>query len=402
MGFRIVSQVLGWDKRELRKRSEKIEKCKDAPPKEVRDEIKDWIGRSREEHEECRRRSKEQGMSIVSVILALSSHSVELTETQHAKALEYLSLQLAIRDRQEIVRVLCHHNPDHLTTAVRDAVDAYTPMIRHVHQAVNLSDTVWDFERFTTDMLKMSKSSGPKGEEKPPTVEDYVDLLHRHMSSSHKFLHQVAKNGKEVTGWWREYVQLATAQFRRSDGHHSSSPSPTAATKPPNNTTTTTITSSLQTATSSTATTPGAALRALQTHFTTLPAPDRAAITAELDAHATYLHDLHSASAARIAAVIRRTRSTPFGPGAYLARWQQLLDATPISPATAEGSVRYGGSRSVREAARRDVDGGEVEVKVDGGKGKGGKAEKMLKPPGVERTVGSFGKKFREVLAEGC
>lgn len=149
----IISQVLGWDKRELRKRAEKIEKDKDGPPKEVRDELKDWIQRSRDEHEACRVNSRESNMSIVAVILSLSSLDLELSETQHAKAMEYLSLQLAIRDRQEIVRVLCKRNPDILTAAVRQGVEAYTPMIRHVHQAVNLSDTLWDFERFLTDML---------------------------------------------------------------------------------------------------------------------------------------------------------------------------------------------------------------------------------------------------------
>ena len=73
----------------MKKRVEKLEKDKEGPPKEVREEIKDWVQRSREEHEECRRRSKEQKMSVVAVIMAMSSHSVELSESQHAKALEH-------------------------------------------------------------------------------------------------------------------------------------------------------------------------------------------------------------------------------------------------------------------------------------------------------------------------
>lgn len=137
----------------MRKRAEKIEKDKDGPPKDVLNELREWIQRSRAEHEACRESSKAQDMSIVAVILSLSSLSAELSPTQHEKAMEYLSLQLAIRDRSEIVRVLCKRNPDILTAAVRQGVEAYTPMIRHVHQAVNLSDTLWDFERFLTDML---------------------------------------------------------------------------------------------------------------------------------------------------------------------------------------------------------------------------------------------------------
>lgn len=356
--YRIISQVLGWDKRELRKRADKIEKDKDAPPKPALAELKDWITRGREEHEECRRQSREGDMSIVAVILSLSSESAELSEAQHAKALEYLSLNLAVRDREEIVRVLCRRNPDHLTSAVRDGVDAYTPMIREVHKAVNLSDTVWDAERFITDMLKMSKPTGPKDEETLPSVEDYVDLLHRHQASSHKFMHQVAKNGKEVTHWWKDYVVTAAAQFKRS--------TPT-----------------------------GKVSSALAEVFATKLSPeDRDLVTAELDAYTKYLDDLHRASAARIGAVIARTQKTPYGPGAYLARWQQLLDDTLITPATAEGSVRSGATKSVRDEATRDVDG------TSGGKVSEGGTEgmKMADMPATEATLRLFEDRFKEIL----
>ena len=314
-------------------------------------------------------------MSIVAVIMALSSQSVELSEAQHTKALEYLSLQLSIRDVQELTKVLCQRNPDLLTTAVRDAVDAYTPMIRHVHQAVNLADTVWDFERFVTDMLKMSKSSGVKGEEKQPSVEDFVDLLHRHQTSSHKFLHQVAKNGKEVTSWWREYVHMAVAHFRRDK-------------QPP----------ASDAAVSSAASTPGDVRKALTEVFAKLPEVDQKAIRIELDVREKYLDELHTASAARISAVIKRTQSTPFGPGAFLARWQDLMDSTVITPDKAEGKVRYGATKSVKEEGRKDVDGAKNEA-AGGGKADTVVAEKIPDVPSAEKTLEAFGKRFRELLA---
>jgi hypothetical protein len=377
--LRIISQVLHWDKRELRKRAEKIDKDKDAPPKEVRDELKDWIRRAREEHEECRRQSKEQDMSIVAVIMAMSPHSVDLSDTQHAKALEYLSLHLAVRDRQEIVRVLCHGNPDHLTTAVRHAVDAYTPMIRNIHQAANLSDSLWDLERFITDMLKISKPSGPKGEEKPPSVEDYVDLCHRHQGSLHKFLHQVAKNGKEVTSWWKDYVHMAAAHFKRD------------AKPPPSDTV---VPESV---------TAGGALKKLDSAFASLPSEDKEAIKKELDAYSKYLHDLHEASAKRISAVIKRTHKTPYGPGAYLARWQHLLDTTMITPDKVKGPVRYGSNKTVKELGRKDVDGSAAAAAVvaeDGNEnGSGGSSgDKLPEVPHMERTLGCLGPKFRGIL----
>lgn len=342
--------------------------------------------RSREEHEECRRQSKEQSRSIITVILSLSSQSAELPEKQHALALEYLALTLAVRDRQEIVRVLCRSNPDHLTAAIRDGVDAYTPMIRDVHQAVNLSDTLWDFERFVTDMLKIAKpdesnnnGSGKKDgadSSKVPSVEDFVDLLHRHQTSSHKFLHQVAKNSKPLMETWRTYVHTAASQFNSDK-------------KPPASSSV--IPDSVASSGS------GSAEEKIQTAFTALSESDQTAVRSELHAYTSYLTALHAASADRISAVIKRTHSTPYGPGAYLARWQGLMDATPVTPGTAKGPVRYGGSRSVKEAGRRDADGkeagfvGEEEAErmVD---------EKTPEMPGVERTVGLLGGKFREVL----
>jgi hypothetical protein len=372
---RIISQVLSWEKRELKTRITKIEKDKeDAPPKAALAEINAWVkDRSREEHAECRRQSKEQKRSIVNVILSLSSQSPDLSDKQHAKALEYLYLTLEVRDRQEIVRVLCQRNPDHLTAAIRDGVDAYTPMIRDVHQAVNLSDTMWDFERFLTDMLKISKPQGKKGEEKPPTVEDFVDLLHRHQTSSHKFLHQVAKNSKPLMDTWKQYVRTAASQFNANEKP------PASASVVPD-----TVAS-------------GGAHKQLQEAFSKLGEKDQQAVKAELEAYDKYLTDLHTASAARISAVIKRTHSTPFGPGAFLARWQQLMDSTPVTPDKPQGPVRYGGSRSVKEAARKDIDGeeagfaGEAEAeKVVG--------EKTPQMPGVERTVELLGQRFREIL----
>lgn len=55
--IRIISTVAGWDKKELKKRAEKIEKEKDAPSKEVREALKKWTKASHDEHQECRNRS---------------------------------------------------------------------------------------------------------------------------------------------------------------------------------------------------------------------------------------------------------------------------------------------------------------------------------------------------------
>ncbi|KAG9645736.1 hypothetical protein KCU64_g10806, partial [Aureobasidium melanogenum] len=354
----IISTVLGWDKKELKKRLEKIEKDKDAPSQQQREALKAWMEQSRPEQEECRRRSQQQSMSIVSTILSLSPASPDLSEKQHKLALEYLSLSLAVRDRNKIIDVLCHHNPDHLTQAVRDGVHAYEPMIRQVHQAVDLSATVADFQAFMDDMIKVAK---PKKDGKPPSVEDFVNLLHSHMGASHRFIHQVAKNGKEVTQWFKDYVHQVSANFKQEH----TSPS---------------IFDSLSTA------------------FDGLKPDEQDKVRKEVDASAKYLDELYASSAARIRDVISNKSSTPYGPGAYLARWQELLDSTLVTPETAKGPVRKGASASVKQEARRDVDG---EVKESGVELK--QADKIVgdktpDAPSAETTLKLLGPKFREFL----
>lgn len=339
--------------------------------------------------------SQSQNMSIVAVILSLSSGDFldNLTDKQHENAMEWLALQLSIRDRQEIVRVLCHRNPDHLTAAINNAADAYTPMIRQVHQAVNLADTMWDFERFVTDMLKMSKPTGPKGEEKPPSVEDYVELLHRHQQSSHKFLHQVAKNGKEVLGWWIDYAHDVRSQFRNDV-----QPAKSESVVPDEMAT-------------------GGLQESLQRSYAELEEQDQKKVRSEIDAYAKYLDALHKSSAGRIKSVIQKKKSTPYGPGAYLARWQNLLDNTLITPGQKSGPVRKGANKEVKEESRAEAEraGADV-VGEEGGQGEDAAAtgavqsfvteeevEKIVDAktpaaPRCERVVELFGGRFRGLL----
>lgn len=305
-------------------------------------------------------------MSIVAVILSLSSASDDMTEVQHTKALEYLSVQLALRDRREIIDVLCHHNPDHMTEAIRMGVAAYEPMIRQVHQAVDLSATLNDLEAFMNDMIKLSKpSKSDKGEPKLPSVEDYVQLLHTHQGASHRFINQVAKNGKEVTAWFNDYTHEVSKHFQSSN-------------------------SSL--------------FDSLSTSYSSLSKEDQAKIQKEIDNHAKYLEALHDSSATRIRDVLSKNSSkssTPYGPGAYLARWQQLLDSTLVTPATMEGSLRRGANKSVKSESSKDID-GVVPEEVGLGEMDKEKAVKDVTPeaPSTEETVKALGPKFRELLRE--
>lgn len=355
----IISGVLGWENRDLKSRAAKIERSKSAPSKEQLAAIKAYLQKSPEEHDAIRSYSQQSEVSIVHAILSSANTSTSLGQEQHERALEYLALLLSVRDRDELVKVLCRSNPDDLTQAVRDGVSAYDPVIRQLHNAVNLSDTVNDFERFVNDTLKLAKlPPDVKDRKQPlPTVGDFVQLIRKHVTSTHKFLHQCAKNGPELTKWFFDWSKHAAEQFKRQSSDDGDGPSGA-----------------------------GDISKPLHDLYSSLSAEDQEKIVPILDTHAKHLSTLHASSTARLTAVLEspatshpvlaskpssrsasgtttpaRSSSadaTDPGPGAYLARWQDLLDHSAITPAQAEGGkVRSGGSGSVlAESKRLDVD----------------------------------------------
>jgi hypothetical protein len=245
-------------------------------------------------------------------------------------------------------------------------VHAYEPVIRQIHNAVDLSDTVSDVQLFLSDMIKMSKIPPPSkdGETSIPTVGDFVQLLKKHQYSVHKFIHQCCKNGTELTGWYLDWVKAAAAKFKRDpaddptvrDAGHLTTP--------------------------------------LTTLFFSLPATTQAQILPILDAQAHYIDEMHAASANRLDAVLKSQPSrnpaiakvlsssaassypasssgtpdgsravTPvvpdpegdYGPGAYLARWQDLLDSTPITPLGPTGKVGTNDGAKLEAGTKPDV-----------------------------------------------
>lgn len=144
-GYRIISTVLNWDVKELETRVIKIEKDKAAPSKDILQALNDYTSFDMAKQTEIRHHSQNSDNSIVITILADAGKPSDLQEDSHRLALEYLSCKLSIRDRAEIVKVACHSHPDHVTALVRTVVNAYEPVIRHMHNAVDLADTVVSF-----------------------------------------------------------------------------------------------------------------------------------------------------------------------------------------------------------------------------------------------------------------
>lgn len=365
--------------------------------------LKNYTTKPQDEQDRIRKESQTHSISIVAAILQDSKlPSTELTEFHHKQALEYLSIHLSVRDRKQLIRCLCDSNPDYLTLSVREIVDAYEPVIRRLHKAIDLSSTLSDVEYFIKDLIKLAKIHNDHKSNKPvvPTVGDFVQLLRKHQRSCHVFMHQCAKNDKELTGWYLDWAKNAAAQFKRV-------PDPDAP--------------------EWTLTHKGAGRLTASLHklFESLPEETQSQIRPVLDSHSSFLEKMHSQSAARLANVLRsppsrhpaiakifsapssRTSTRPSspapgfdrnevntsppspsesskdlkdshhhhlhahnhhpaappevssnpGPGAFLARWQALLDATPITPLTQKGPMTSASSPEVVQSSATDVDG---------------------------------------------
>ncbi|OJD36259.1 px domain containing protein [Diplodia corticola] len=369
----IISTVLAWDSSELQKQATKIEKLKEKerPSDGHLEAIKSHLQLTREEREKRRVKSRETPRSITAVIFEENNLSTDLPESHQHLAQEYFKAQLSIRDRDQLVQVLCRQQPDHLTEAIRDLVNAYDPIIRGVHNAVDLSAGLTDLENFLNDLIKIAKLPSPsKSKDRPkqqplPTVEDFVKLLKKHQSSCHRFLHQIAKNGPEVTEWFREYALKFTSEFQGA------SDSPGGA---------------------------GTMNSTLNSLFGKLSPEERGESLKALEAHSKYLTHLHESSAARMKSILSCSSRTEFGPGMYIAKWLELVGSTPITPATTNGPLRFGKNKDVQEAAQIDVDGERKGAALQ----KESKSDQAIpEAPEVENIVRLLGPEYRKVLAGG-
>ncbi|MCJ1453702.1 hypothetical protein MMC28_004050 [Mycoblastus sanguinarius] len=371
----IISTVLGWDVSALEKRAVAVEKDQASPSKELLETLRTYCARGLDEQQVYRTRSEAESISLVIIILDDSSKSTDLSDEQHALALDYIAIRLAIRDRQELINILCHHQPDLLTSSVREAVSAYEPIIRALHKAVDLSGGVSDLQAFLTDLIGISKVDDNSKQSNLPTVEDYCRLLKKHQGSSHRFIHQVLKNGKNLTEWYHDYAFHATAQYRQklSPRDTSDTLSGTAA---------------------------GDFTSHLEGLVATLPAQEKSVVLDEINKHADFLSSLTLGSTTSMKTAISNLSAgkseMTHGPGIYLYKWQALMDETPITPATAHGPVRNGKSESVRDATGVDTDG----VKKGGKAGPNrGTDQAVLTAPDVSHVVRLLVPMFRQVLA---
>jgi hypothetical protein len=214
-------------------------------------------------------------------------------------------------------------------------------------------------------------------------VGDFVQLLKKHQYSCHKFLHQCCKNGKELTTWYLEWAKSASQQFRQESS------------------------SELKYEAAGNLTVP------LNEMFSKLSPEKKEVILPILEARSKYLDEMHSTSQARLQAVLqsptsnnptvvkvlsptsasrassrapspcppitivqpRFLRTQDYGPGAYLARWQDLLDNTVLTPQLLSGA-------DASTEGKSEVD-----------------KQRLSTGPDAKAVIEELGPEFRELLA---
>ncbi|CAN8101663.1 unnamed protein product [Discula destructiva] len=377
--------VLYWDASDFRRQATATESPgKDRPPKAALAALKSYTTLPRSAHDALREISTTQQISIVAAILDASDPALtaSLSPVQHAHCQEWLSATLSARDRDELTRVLCKSQPDHLTTAVRGAVAAYEPMIRGLHEAMDLREHITSVETWGADFIETGKPKKPvaavkgggwrsswkngggkceeDGAARPPLVEDYVALLRRSKALLFNYCHQFCKDCTSLRALFQPWVNSVVREFRQPDGAVDAEWDI------------------------------GVKMQAL---YAQLSAEQQKRVRDDVDAHAAYLDQLNAVSQMRMQHVLDQlakdaaaaasgdeTSSKPgskacsprtssssttttgpsmSGPGMYLMRWTALLDATPITPATATGgAVRCGQDvKGVKAAGKTAVDG---------------------------------------------
>ncbi|KAM0561541.1 hypothetical protein ACHAPJ_003425 [Fusarium lateritium] len=383
---RIISLVLSWDAGEFRKGADKVEKAKERPSDEMLEAIRQYIALSRDEHKTVRNASEEHAQSIITAIFNASNPTLtnELNDEKHAQCLEYYSALLSVRDRESITTVLCRQPPDLFTAMIKDLFAAYEPMIRTVHSKIDLREHVEAGQVFIDEFIKTGK---PKKSGDMPSVDDYVDLFMRNRELMYRWVHAFASSCPDVWEEMRTWAKDAVLKFRqeRKPVEKANKDQPADQT---NNGTVDVSTMDQQ----------------LDNLFQSVPEKSQKDILSALDNHAAYLAQVEALSLCRLQRIIDSDDSEAgnmSGPGAYLSRWQHLMDDTEITPGTPKGPVRHGKDvKNTLTMGKTGVEGTEkakeevLEAVLE--------EEEGPEAPDVDIVVREMADGFRKLLQEGA
>jgi hypothetical protein len=397
-----MSIVLEWDAGEFRKIADKVRKSKTPVGDGRLAAIDAHLKATREQHQAIRQKSIERQESIIVTILESSSPGLaaDMTDTQHAQCLGFYSAQLSVQDREKIIHVMCRQSPDFTTSLVRDAAEAFEPMIRTIHKHVDLRKYVHYVQKFVDDLIQTSKPK-TNGTTKavPPSVEDYVLLLKRNRAWFYEYLYDVANGCPDVRDRFKAWIKELMTLFQRDEKHDGS--------RARGGATSGTDGSQLSPTKLSFVDGAGAMSEPLQSMFCELPPDTRQDVIRALDAHDKYTTSLDTLSMTQMQHILdglKGEKSTAdgggslSGPGAYRSRWQSLLDDTIITPATPSGPPRHG--KDVKHSITRGKTGAnsrrEASDLVEALK-----QESLVlpEPPDVGVVVEALGTPFKKVVA---
>ncbi|KAL8946749.1 MAG: hypothetical protein Q9222_006896 [Ikaeria aurantiellina] len=369
----IISQVLNAETTELRKRAKQIEQSTDPPSPAHLEKFRNYTSASSEEQSKTRAESVGHSVSIVTAILSQSQSKSELSELSHKLALDYVSIQLAIRDREKLIDTLCHHQPDLVTTSIREMVTVYDPIIRALHKAVDLSSGVTDLQAFLDDLIGLSLMDKTK-QAKAPTVQDFCHLLEKHQGSSHVFIHQALKNGKELSEWYHEYALHAVEQYKQQETLEKTHGDGTAA---------------------------GDFTKCLEELVANLSKDERCVVLEQVDHHATFLANIARHSKERMEGIVKASLNAGDpktgangAPGMFLMKWQCFINETVVTPGPGNGSIRTGKDSSVKNASAVDVEGDKPAISSHDASEK----ENALEMPDVGEVIRLLEPSFRKEL----
>lgn len=404
----IISMVLARDASEFKKVVQRIDKMNPAsddgaPTEEMLEAIHAHIDSPKSAHEALRKESAAKQESIVVAMLNARDPTLAetITDAQHMQCLQYYSALLSMRDREAMTNVLCRQPPDLFTKALKETVAAYNPIIRVIHERVDLGDHLQDLQSFITEFVRVS--SGTRDGGSAATVEEYVKLLNGYKALLHKFVHSVGKSCPEV---WRDFSDWSNAsivRFRQETTAAAASDEDAQGGK-------------------ARGTRKSVMDESLNGLVSGLSEASRTSVLAAVDAHANYLKTLKEGSEAqldRLASQIDSTTTTTtnttekepsdaassaaakgWGPGVYLARWQDILDNTLITPAecTQPSAVRHGKEvRHVATLGKTGVAGGDLST-TQQDKGDDGADSTTHQAPDVDVVVRELGEAFGALM----
>lgn len=392
--LRIIGMVLGWDAGDFKKTVDGIRNKKELNKSGFIPAIDAHLNATPQEHAAVRQKSIQENESIVSAILKSQTQkcTAEPTEQQHSLLLEYYSAQLSAQDRDKITQVMCRQSPDYVTTLIRDAVAAFDPIIRILHDHVDLRKYVTNSQRFIDELLEVNKPKRDKSKMLiPPSIEDYVFLLRRHRKWWFEYLHDFAKGCPEVRDNFFAWLKNSVLESFRQNSSKANMDGPSQ--------------SSDQMAGA------GSMSQPLRSAFSGLDKETQQKVAQALDAYDAYTQTLDEQSNKRLQGIVeglQKQKENPKadpklgsmkGPGVYHARWQWLLDETLITPSNPSGPSRHG--KDVKDVKARGKTGALASKDAwDASSLPQVKSDATPEPPNVDIVVAALGSHFKNIVAE--